>query len=553
MEILLELGIILAITVLVAGIFRFLKQPLIISYIITGIIISPFFLDIIRSFEIIEIFAKIGVTFLLFIIGLSLSPKVIKEVGKVSLLTGIGQVVFTSVIGFLIAKLLGFSDIVAVYVAIALTFSSTIIIMKLLSDKKDVEKLYGKISIGFLLVQDIFVVILLLAVPVLAQGSSLNDLEPTSIAIDVILILTIMVAGYYGLPKLAKVISKAKEFLFIFAISWGLGIAALFDHLGLSMEIGALVAGIMFSTTPYRFEISSKMKPLRDFFIVIFFVLLGSQMVLEDIGEFIIPIIVFSAFILVGNPIIVMILMGLLNYKKNTSFKAGLTVAQISEFSIIFVMLGVQVGHLDDTILSFITMVGIITIGGSTYLILYSDKVYQYLSKYLSIFEKKNSKSEFTIKTFDGVLFGYGTMGSSVAEIFKNLNLHYLVVDHDPKVIDDLSKKEISCRFGDVGNSEFLADIDLSQSKIVVSTISHLEINLLLLDRIRSVNKKAVVIVVANNPNEANTLYDNDATYVILPHFLGIRHTSEIVEKHGFDHSKYQEFTQNQKKTLDNM
>ena len=553
MEILLELGIILAITVLVAGIFRLLKQPLIISYIITGIIISPFFLDIIRSYEIIEIFAKIGVTFLLFIIGLSLSPKVIKEVGKVSLLTGIGQVVFTSVIGFLIAKLLGFSDIVAVYVAIALTFSSTIIIMKLLSDKKDVEKLYGKISIGFLLVQDIFVVILLLAVPVLAQGSTLNDLEPTSIAIDVILILTIMVAGYYGLPKLAKVISKAKEFLFIFAISWGLGIAALFDHLGLSMEIGALVAGIMFSTTPYRFEISSKMKPLRDFFIVIFFVLLGSQMVLEDIGEFIIPIIVFSAFILVGNPIIVMILMGLLNYKKNTSFKAGLTVAQISEFSIIFVMLGVQVGHLDDTILSFITMVGIITIGGSTYLILYSDKVYQYLSKYLGIFEKKNSKPEYAIKGFEGVLFGYGTMGPSVTEIFKNLNLHYLVVDHDPKVIDDLSKKEISYRFGDVGNSEFLADLDLSQTKIIVSTISHLEINLLLLDRIRNVNKKAVVIVVANNPNEANALYDNYATYVILPHFLGIRHTSEIVEKHGFDHSKYDEFTKNQKKTLDNM
>ena len=134
MEVFIELSLIIVITVLIAGIMRLLKQPLIIGYILTGIIVSPYFLNIVKSTETISIFSQIGVTFLLFIVGISLSPKIIREVGKVSLITGIGQIIFTSLIGFFISKLLGFTTIVSIYIAIALTFSSTIIIMKLLSD-----------------------------------------------------------------------------------------------------------------------------------------------------------------------------------------------------------------------------------------------------------------------------------------------------------------------------------------------------------------------------------------------------------------------------------
>ncbi|MBU4308416.1 MAG: cation:proton antiporter, partial [Nanoarchaeota archaeon] len=164
MEIFIELSLIICITALIAGIMRLLKQPLIIGYIIAGIIVSPYFLNIVQSTETIAVFSQIGVAFLLFIVGLSLSPKVMREVGKASLITGIGQIVFTSLIGFFISKLLGFSTIVSLYIAVALAFSSTIIIMKLLSDKKDLEKLYGKISVGFLLVQDLFVIILLMII-----------------------------------------------------------------------------------------------------------------------------------------------------------------------------------------------------------------------------------------------------------------------------------------------------------------------------------------------------------------------------------------------------
>jgi len=270
MEVFIELSLIIAITVLISGITRLLKQPLIIGYILTGIIVSPYFLNIVQSTETIKVFSQIGIALLLFIVGLSLSPKVIKEVGKVSLITGIGQIIFTSLFGFLISRLLGFSVIVSIYIAIALTFSSTIIIMKLLSDKQDLEKLYGKISIGFLLVQDIFVIILLMVISSFSGNLSMSTLSLRTILVGILLIGGFVLISIYVLPSLSKFFAKSQEFLFLFSIGWGLGLAALFHYMGFSMEIGALIAGIARSMSPFHYEISSKMRPLRDFFIILF-------------------------------------------------------------------------------------------------------------------------------------------------------------------------------------------------------------------------------------------------------------------------------------------
>ncbi|MCG2720183.1 MAG: cation:proton antiporter [Nanoarchaeota archaeon] len=423
MEIFIELSIIICITVLVVGIIRLLKQPLIIGYIIAGIIVGPYFLNIIRSTETLMVFSQIGVSLLLFIVGLSLSPRVIKEVGKVSLITGLGQILFTSLFGFFIARLLGFSIIISLYVAMALTFSSTIIIMKLLSDKKDLEKLYGKISIGFLLVQDIFVIFLLLVISSFSGTLNLANMALETIIGGVLLIGTLLLISIYLLPGLSKFFAKSQEFLFLFSIGWGLCLAALFHYIGFSMEVGALIAGISLSISPYHYEISSKMKPLRDFFIILFFILLGSQMIFGNITPFIIPAIIFSLFVLIGNPLIVMILMGLLGYRKKTSFQAGLTVAQISEFSLIFIALGVKVGHLKPEILSFVTIIGLITIAGSTYLILYSEKIFFHLAKYLDLFERKNIIKDEKDKSsnHDIFLFGCNRIGYDFLKIFQKM------------------------------------------------------------------------------------------------------------------------------------
>jgi Kef-type K+ transport system membrane component KefB/Trk K+ transport system NAD-binding subunit len=540
MEIFIELSIIIGITVLIAGVMKLLKQPLIIGYILAGIIVSPYFLDVIQSTETIKVFSRMGVVFLLFIVGLSLSPKVIKEVGKVSLITGIGQIVFTSLFGFLISRLLGFSVIVSLYIAIALTFSSTIIIMKLLSDKKDLEKLYGKISIGFLLVQDVFVIILLMVISSFSGNSSAGDLYFGSILSGILLIGGFILISIYVLPGLSTFFAKSQEFLFLFSIGWGLGLAALFDYIGFSMEIGALVAGIALSMSPLHYEISSKMRPLRDFFVILFFILLGSQMVFGNINELILPAIIFSLFILIGNPLIVMILMGLFGYKKKIGFQAGFTVAQISEFSLILIALGVSVGHLTNEILSLVTIIGLITISGSTYLMLYSDKIYPYVSKYLSIFERKKVKeNDKEFKDYDIVLFGHNRIGYDLLKSFKKLKKKVLVVDYDPEIISELSKKGIECRYGDVDDEEFLSELNLTEAKMIVSTIPEFETNLLLINKIRQTNKDAIIIVVSHNIEQANILYDHGATYVIMPHFLGGSHASMMINKHGLNLGKF--------------
>jgi len=540
MEIFIELSIIIAITVFIAGIMRLLKQPLIIGYILAGIIVSPYFLDIVQSTETIKVFSQIGIALLLFIVGLSLSPKVIKEVGKVSLITGIGQIVFTSFFGFLIGKLLGFSTIVSVYIAIALTFSSTIIIMKLLSDKKDLEKLYGKISIGFLLVQDIFVIILLMVISSFSGNLSLENISIGSILIGILLMGGFVLISIYVLPSLSKFFAKSQEFLFLFSIGWGLGLASLFYYLGFSMEIGALVAGIALSMSPFHYEISSKMRPLRDFFIILFFILLGSQMVFGNFGDLIIPAIIFSLFILIGNPLIVMILMGFLGYKKKTGFQAGFTVAQISEFSLILITLGVSVGHLTGEILSLVTIIGLITISGSTYLILYSNKLYPYFSKYLSIFERKKiNENEDKYKDYEIVLFGYNRIGYDLLKSFKKLKKKYLVVDYNPDTIQELLKKNIKCRYGDLDDSEFIDELNLTKTKMIVSTIPEFETNLLVINKIRQVNKDAIIIAISHNIEEANLLYNEGATYIIMPHFLGGSHASKMIDEHKLDLNKF--------------
>jgi|TARA_B100001971_G_scaffold214797_1_gene254401 Kef-type K+ transport system membrane component KefB len=537
----LELSLIIGITVLVAGMTKLLRQPLIIGYILAGIIISPYFLNLLSSVEIIEVFSKIGITLLLFIVGISLSPKVIRDVGKVSVVTGIGQIIFTSLFGFLISRLLGFSIVSSLYIAIALTFSSTIIIMKLLSDKKDIEKLYGKISIGFLLVQDFFVLVLLILISAMSNNFNIGSINLASIMMGIVSLGLFVLLGIYLLPRLSSFFAKSQEFLFLFSIGWGLGVASLFNYIGLSMEIGALIAGIALSMSPFQAEISSKMKPLRDFFIILFFILLGSQMSFSNIGDLVFPAIIFSLFILIGNPLIVVILMGLLGYKKKTSFQSGFTVAQISEFSLILVALGVSVGHLSSNILSLITLVGIITISGSTYLILYSDKLYHYFERYLSIFERKKTRHESKSKAqdFDAVLFGFNSFGREYIKYLKKAKLKFLVVDYNPEKIPLIAKMKLNHKYGDVDDELFLRELGITEKNMVISTIPNFETNKLLIQRVRSLNKKIVIISSAYGLDEALELYKLGATYVFTPSYLGGDYSPKIVKEFGLDKNKY--------------
>lgn len=542
MEMYLELSTIIVIALLVSLLMRIMRQPLIVGYIFTGILVGPYALNLIHSSEVVELFSKLGISILLFIVGLNLRPAVIREVGKVSLATGLGQVFFTSIIGFIISLFLGIERTAAMYVAIALTFSSTIIILKLLSDKGDLNKLYGRIAIGFLLVQDIVATLILLVTSSLATGES-NNLALTAIVTLLkggVLIVAIIMISNYVLPRLSHFIAASQELLFLFSISWGLGMGALFTYLGFSVEIGALVAGVTLSMTPYAYEAASRLRPLRDFFIVLFFILLGSQMVLSDIGKLLVPAIILSFYVLIGNPTIMIVIMNLLGFSKRTSYQAALTVGQISEFSLILATLGFQIGHLSREVLSLITLVGLITISGSTYLILYSDKLYPYIEKMLSYLElKKNKKEEGRDHHYSSILFGYQRVGEDFIESFDRIGLHYVVIDFNPDSVTFLKDKNIPHIFGDAADPEFLDELHLPTIKYVVSTIPDINVNKLIVNKIRERNRHAIVIMIAQNREESLELYKAGVTYVILPHYLGAQYAARMIEKHGLERGEY--------------
>src|SRR3989344_9676013 len=324
-ELLTEFGIILGLATVVALIMRLLHQPLIIGHIITGLIAGPILLDVLQSQDIFNLFSQIGIAFLLFSVGLNLNPLVLRKYGKVALITGAGQVVITSLAGFIIYILMGFEMVEALYISVALSFSSTIIILKLISDKGDLEKLYAKIAIGFLLVQDIIAIILLFALPILsAESGSFGVLARTLLKASVVT-LAVFAVSHILVRRMQAYLARSQEFMFLFAAAWGIGIAALFLSIGFSIEIGALIAGVALAFLPSRHEIMAHFTPLRDFFIVVFFVLLGSQMVFADVMALLVPAIILSLLVLIGTPLILLVIMGLLGYKRKTSLQTGFT------------------------------------------------------------------------------------------------------------------------------------------------------------------------------------------------------------------------------------
>ncbi len=543
MDTFLEIGLVLVMATLVSCIIRFLKQPLILGYILTGLIVGPSLLNLIKSTETITLFSHMGIALLLFLVGININPKVIKEVGLVSLITGLGQVIITTLLGFGIALLFGFSTISSLYLGIALAFSSTIIIMKLLSDKNDTEKLYGKISIGFLIVQDLVAILALMIVSSLGKGLTWSYFVLTTVLKGIGLISALILVGVFILPWLTRIIAKSQELLLLFSMSWAFALSLLFSYTGFSIEIGALLAGVTLSFSPYRYEISSKLKPVHDFFLVLFFILLGYQIGLDHVSNYLLPILALSALVFIGNPLITISLMGWLGYTKRTSFFAGLTVAQISEFSLVLVTLGVSVGHLSQDILTIITAVGLITMAGSSYLLLYAEKIYAPLAPYLGIFERKGKKlddpKQPSSKYYDIILFGCDRAGHDLIEIFKKMKKKFLVVDYNPEIIMDLTKKKINCIYGDASDLELLRELNLSTVKMIVSTIPDYDISNTLIHTVREVNKKAILVVVSHRIEEAVQFYKEGASYVILPNHLGGYHASMLIEKHGLNLKKF--------------
>ncbi len=532
-EIFIHLAIILLAAFLVSYVIRLFKQPIIIGYIIAGMIISPFIIRFGASTEMIETFSHLGIAFLLFIVGLHLNPNIVKRIGATSLIVGLGQMALTFAVGFVISYyLLSFSYVASLYIAAALMFSSTIIVTKLLSDKRELDSLYGKISLGVLIIQDLVAVGVLMFISSLNGEVTLGSFMARSLIGGGGLLIGLFVVGYFVLPKVIYNIAKSQELLFLFSICWCFLIASLFSYFGFSIEIGALVAGVVLSISPYSTEISSKVRPLRDFFLIIFFIILGLNIQISNIGSIILSAVVFALIALLFKPIILMTLMAISGHTKRNNFLVGTILAQISEFSLIILALGVSMGHISDKILSTLTLTGIITIAVSTYFIIYSNRFYEKVSGMISIFERKGVKDEKEyFRKYDAILFGYNRIGYGILRSLKRIKKDYLVVDFNPDTVADLKKLRIPTLYGDVSDAEFLRELPLEKLQLAVSTIPDFETNLILIETIKLANPDAIIIVRAHQVKDALTLYKKGADYVLTPHFLGGEYVSKMISK----------------------
>jgi Kef-type K+ transport system membrane component KefB/Trk K+ transport system NAD-binding subunit len=523
-----EIAVILGLAAVIGAIGQKLRQPLIIMFLATGIVAGPAWLGVIQSHEQIELLAQIGIALLLFIVGLRLDLDLIRTTGAVALATGLGQIVFTSAIGFCIALVLGISPINSAYIAVALTFSSTIIIVKLLSDKKEIDSLHGRIAVGFLIVQDIAAILALVGLTTfgshLPEGESALTASAVVAAKGASMLAGVGIVMRYALPPILRKLANSQELLNVFAIAWAVFLGAVSDLLGFSKEVGAFLAGVSLASTDYRDAIGARLTGLRDFLLLFFFIDLGARLDWSTVGAQIGESVLFSVFVLIGNPIIVLIIMGVMGYRRRTGFMAGLTVAQISEFSLIVAALGLSLGHINKEAMGLITLVGVVTIFASTYMILYSEPLYRFFSGPLKIFEKKNPYREASIDVFqsqpvvDVILVGLGNYGSGLAEHLLERKKSLVAVDFDPRALEKWRSRNVTALYGDMGDPELHEELPINKAKWVVSTVRSKELNLALLNLLAQRKFAGKVALTAVSPEESK-IYRQAGAHVVLRPF----------------------------------
>lgn len=508
-----------------------LRQPLIVAFIAVGALAGPSGLGWVQREGAVELLAEIGLAVLLFLVGLKLDVGVIRSMGPVALAAGLGQVAFTWSLGFAICLGFGLGAAPSAYVALALTFSSTIIVVKLLSDKREIDSLHGRISVGVLIVQDLVVILAMIVLsaigPASRGGDDIGALELWRGAVIIAgkglaLLAVVGVLMKFVIPSVVHVAARSQELLLLFAISWAVGLASASDLIGFSKEVGAFLAGVSLASTVYRDAIGGRLTALRDFLLLFFFLGLGASLELDRLGSQVPGAAALSLFVIVGKPLVVMAIMGAMGYRRRTGFITGITLAQISEFSLILCALGVSLGHIGEEAMGMITLVGLITIGLSTYLILYSHPLYQRLSPWLGVFERRVPHREAGTgeghdERFDVIVFGLGRYGERIALGLGERGRRVLGVDFDPRVVRRWKSEGRPAQYGDAEDPEFPASLPLEGVSWVVGTMPERDVNSALLSHLRGRGYRGKIALTAHHARDDSSLREAGADEVLMP------------------------------------
>lgn len=518
----LEIGAILGLALVGGLLAKFLKQPIIVSYIVVGVVGGPAVLGILSGEGDIKLLAKLGIAMLLFLVGLKLDVHLIRQIGPVALLTGFGQVVLTAGGGYLAAIALGWSGVDAIYIALALTFSSTIIVIKMLGDRREIDQLHGRIAVGVLIVQDILVVIAMLAIVTVGQpGESMLLIDIAwTLGGGLLFLLAVGALARYVLPRLLDWMARSQELTLVFGVSWAVALAAASAWLGLSMEIGAFVAGVALASTPYRESLGARLVNLRDIMVLFFFIELGSSLTLDGAVSQLVPALILTACVLVGKPVIVLLVMGLQGYRARVSFRTGLVLAQISEFSLILIALALSVGQVDNDVVSLVTLVAIFTITISAYFISYQQHILKAFDPLLRRIDgDRTLRAEVSKEShpYDAIVIGVGRLGSDIVKGLRDEGAELLVVDQDPRALKSIDRFDVDTLFGDASDPDFLKVLPIHETQTVVCAAPDRATNLVVLETIQRLGFTGNVCLTALDRATADTFESYEQVTVIRP------------------------------------
>lgn len=536
----------IAILLILASILGFaallLRQPLIVAFIAVGILSGPAALNIIdlhNSF--LDTLAELGVTILLFTVGLKLDIGLLKKMGVKALIAGVSQIFFTAVLGAALCLLLGFTWTESLIMSAGLAFSSTIIVIKLLSDKRAIDSLYGRMALGILIVQDIAVIGTMLVVTSITQDTLAQDISTLTmigmivIKLAALIILTALFIKYVA-NALVQHLTKAPELTIIFAAGLAAMMSALCHHLGLSQELGGLLAGVALASTPYHHVIASRLSSLRDFLLLFFFVILGVQMNPAEMGDQIWPALILSIFVLFGKPALIYTVMMMQGYKKRISFMTGSSLAQISEFSFILIAMTSAAGLTSSYVTETMTLVGLITMGISSYVIIYNTNIHAFLETHnfmkSRIDTTKNKETYISNEDnvtkshdYDIIIYGLGRYGHAMAQKLMKNGHNVLGVDFDPQIIQQAKQDNIPIIYGDAADTEGPAHLPLRKTKVIILAFHHYLTGPLHADLRRTLSKalrehgyKGMIASTTHHPEHDQDLQEHGIDLILTPY-----------------------------------
>jgi Kef-type K+ transport system membrane component KefB len=526
--------------VLAAAIFAVvaakIRLPVIVAFLFAGVLIGPV-LGLVEPSEALRHIAEVGIVLLLFLVGLELDFGKIRDVGRVAVIAGLGQVVFTAAGGFAFAWLLGFGAMEATFLAVGLTFSSTVVVVKVLTDKGELDSLYGRIAVGIFLVQDLVVIVALTILSGLSGGGELDvDSVGRGLAGAVggmaLLLVGVLVAARFALPGPFRWAARSPSTLFVWSLAWCFVVVATAYLMSLSVEIGAFLAGLSLAQLPYNRDLQHRIKPLMNFFVAVFFVALGIRMEPAEALVHWWPIVAFSLFVLIGNPLIFMLIISRLGYSERTSFLTSVTVAQISEFSFIFAAMGVASGLVGESVMAITAMVGVITIALSAYLILYNEPLYRALRRLrvLEIFRARQEREDAPdVERADHIIvIGMNTLGRGVAAALHDRGETVVAVDLDPRKLVGLPCETL---LGNVEYRDVMEELGLARAKLVVSALRIEDFNELIAFRCREAAVPCAITAI--DLSTVENLLELDVAYLMLPKVDGVKLQARELSERG--------------------